>query len=557
MSVRAVRIAHLAARVAGRVARAVVAADVVRFERIDDGLEERRQHGGIGPGLHAIHHAGRISERRDTGVALDAVAHQERGATGVATARVAGREPVIELRRVDALTADDGKLSPPSRGVPLLRKLYDRERSDRFRALDVRASMLAGLLPAAKDDQALLAMTERVLGNRNGAMRVYGALRAVALSASGHADWVRPHLYTELSLSKLSGPGPALVRAAAREAMEALGATAPEWEEGDEYASGVAPEALPNALLHRHKHRVKSVFERIYAQKVRHPDVLRYGGPVLEELLRYEADDPEYNNALGDAYRALTLQGAAAVPVFAHLLALDGSTPGTRTLLLLCLRALTSEVEVRAWLRAARRDQVLAQLHTPDPRFVPFLDLLAATAAVRWGLEARAAVSAAVKRRLELARGSGPGGFGDQDATLRVLPRVLASLGAEGLQEVKRLEEVASQGYLYDARSALGAAQAFTHVPEQRHSWKSPLTLRTILEDGHRPQLSLAVTLKDAEVTWSTRFDGLVFEFIVPNARLDASETVSFPTADAARAYAQELEETAMRQGYRASKTKA
>src|SRR6185369_12999826 len=106
----------------------------------------------------------------------------------------------------------------------------------------------------APQDQELIDWSERILGDRTRAEHVYGALRGVGEGKVAVAkDWLRYHLYAGASSNHL-GERP-LLQEAARGALVALGEPAPQaFDEDDEFALKLAPEALPQALLAPHKH---------------------------------------------------------------------------------------------------------------------------------------------------------------------------------------------------------------------------------------------------------------------------------------------------------------
>jgi hypothetical protein len=282
----------------------------------------------------------------------------------------------------------------------MLREVIARDANHLLR-LDRTACALAGLLYLAPHDPALLEHAERILGNRTGHPRVYGALRGVAAGKVMAAKpWVAWHLYYGCSSNHI-GEKPAIMRAA-RTAMVALGdPEPPPFDESDEFANKVSDADLPRALFDHHKHLLDWTFRRIIERDLRNTDVVHAAAEVLRDHYRFSADDDTRSN---DRYRVAGLQcmlaqGEPALPDLASLLALPHMAGDDKTVVVYVMALVEPIPSMLARLSRMTETELVAALAT-TPAAIGSLDFAAAMAFANPTLHA--AIEHAIRWRFSL-----------------------------------------------------------------------------------------------------------------------------------------------------------
>ncbi|MFZ5443569.1 MAG: hypothetical protein ACOZQL_26420 [Myxococcota bacterium] len=288
----------------------------------------------------------------------------------------------------------------PTEAKQVLGDLIRKERPLKLR-LDVVGGALAGALFLSPEDPELIRWTDRILANRTGEGRLYGALVGVGEGrVTAARDWLRPHFYLSKGLEDDTTLG-----RTARAAFVALGETPPpEFDDTDEFANRVKGKALLAALEQRHLHRRSSVFERMREEKLTGPEVIEVCARELKDRLRF-SDDPglwDSDEVEKEATRVLAMQGPAALPAFASLLSVEGLDPGTATQLVFCMSIVTDAPALLAKCAALPDAALLALLEQPTPEVMGALDLVGAIAFARLGSTTEAALTRAFEWRLAL-----------------------------------------------------------------------------------------------------------------------------------------------------------
>ncbi|HOX46226.1 MAG TPA: hypothetical protein PK668_21660 [Myxococcota bacterium] len=331
------------------------------------------------------------------------------------------------------------RINPP-KAEQTLRGIVAREREPTL-CLDVVGGALAGLLALAPDDAELVAWADRILANRTGEERVYGALRGVAAGQVRAArGWIRPHAYTGTSSNHILEH--ALVQEAARDALVALGEpAAPPFDEADEFASGVPRQELPAALRQRHKHLTEYVFKRIREAGLRSPEVIEIGGEVLRDAHRFSADEGARARSVEErkaGLQAMLAQGPACLPMLASLLGVEGVAGSRRTIVLYVMGMIAEVPALFARLRTTPAAEVRALLEAPTPEAMGLLDLVAGWALATQGEEAHAALERAAAWRLSLYGGEYDH-WAENEPTGPRLARLLARAPAAAARVAERV----------------------------------------------------------------------------------------------------------------------
>jgi len=215
-----------------------------------------------------------------------------------ATAAVALSEASLAVARLD-----------PKRARPLFDKLLAAKRFSDARVAGITACVLPGLLHLDRDDANGRRWLERVLGARSGDDHIYGALIAARAATITEAiPWIVPHAYTS-RLNELMGQY-AFIEKTARKTLEALGQSAPPFDEDDEYARDVPVDRLGDALRRHDRYDKGAVLERVAEAK----DPARFVAPLaafLEERFRFSKWEEESHVTNEDEHGAIELLRAA------------------------------------------------------------------------------------------------------------------------------------------------------------------------------------------------------------------------------------------------------
>jgi hypothetical protein len=314
----------------------------------------------------------------------------------------------------------------PAEATSLLRPVLDATEGDREVRLDKIGCALAGLLVLVPTDPDVQSWTERLLGNRTGAQRVFGVLRGVAAGKVAAAkSGLRWHAYHGCSSNHI-GEKPIILRAA-RAALVALGEPEPPpFDETDEFAHKRKDAELPAALLQTDKHLTAWVFKRIVKRELRSSEVVRVGAEVLRDSYRFSADDQERasSDVRTEALTCMIFQGPTALPALATLLALPNMAGGDKTVVIYVMSMIASAPSLFA--RLAGGDDVLAALR-PSPETIGTLDLAAGWALATLGDRAHAAIEAALRWRFAMVD-DGPDHWIRDEPTASRLVRVAAAL---------------------------------------------------------------------------------------------------------------------------------
>ncbi|WLQ12007.1 hypothetical protein O5O45_19965 [Hahella aquimaris] len=337
----------------------------------------------------------------------------------------------------------------PNAAIQAAKSLFERKTIAPYYDLDIKSGLLYPLLKDDPQNAHWREWTRRLLGNRNNNPRTYGPLRATAeLKLTDFEADIRYNIYSEASIFDIAH---AIIKEAARDALYALGVAPealPKFDDEDEYATDVEPEDLPDAFKHPEKYLAESVCERIIKEEYRHPEAIAALSAYLKEMLQYSIDE-KGSLKVWNGLLALRIQGVGALPAFAELLELPHIKPSQMTKTLYLMRTIEPEADIRHWLYQATEAEILTQLHNVEPRFMHWLDLLAARAWTLGG-DKPATISALCAATEFRTRGLPGGKQCNEEPTLRRLPRILAIANtSQSLDCLQRLDQIARSGHEY------------------------------------------------------------------------------------------------------------
>ncbi|WP_431686713.1 hypothetical protein [Hahella sp. NBU794] len=302
--------------------------------------------------------------------------------TRVATINV--NAPKMTIKNVTLLNYIEAAIAwsklNPEAAKATAKKLFNRETESQYFDLEIKSGLLYALLKDDKGNAELLDWARRLLGNRSNATRICGPLRAAEeLKLTSLMEDVRYHLYSDYNDLF---PAQVLLKEIAWDSYRALNkdsVEAPTRSKKDQFAMEVPADQLADALAHPEKHDLEHVCKRIYKENHIYPEAIPALSKYLTDLLQYSGDDSDRVESR-EGLRALRIQGVEAQPAFAHLLQLQHMAMDHYNKILYTMRFVETEASLREWLYSADLTELLAQLANPAPRFLPWLDLIAARA---------------------------------------------------------------------------------------------------------------------------------------------------------------------------------
>jgi hypothetical protein len=346
---------------------------------------------------------------------------------------------------------------------PKIKELYERKTDNHNLNLDIKAGTIGAsiLLEGVSADH--LYWLERILGNRTTAERLVPALRAVSEAKLTEArDWAHHHLYSKKNDFIEHEP---VITIKAREALASLGEPdLPAFDEDEAFANSLkTAKAIAEGFQHPEKYWPSYVCQRAAEQKIVDDELCDAIALWTREQLRFSADNPGRGD-IDDAkegLKALGKQGGRGRAALASLLDLEHLDPDTRAYLLLTIRL--SADEASRWRDACElpMETVMAELAAPqDPKWIAYLDLLAARALISDRAHARPAIEKALHWRYERA-GCHHDNLG---IDLKRLPTLLACLGPSTTSTLKALEKSQSENYYVEdfIQSAIKASKKET-----------------------------------------------------------------------------------------------
>ncbi|MDV6236204.1 hypothetical protein CH379_011275 [Leptospira ellisii] len=341
-------------------------------------------------------------------------------------------------------------------------------------AIDLQACYLSGLLFLEPDREEWIQLGHRILGNKGEEYRVYGPIRAVG---KAKIQALKPHLYYHV----YADPNPMVdytwtyIEHAARHTwIQLTGKELPPFDDDDEYANRLAKnlKELPAAILKPEKYSIQHVFQNIKEKKYKDPDVIKIGGPWLEESLRYSGDEYRYggNYDRWEAMKALFIQGVPAIPSFAKILELPHARSDWKLYTLQFMRFI--EPESAKWEKILFMDADTVQkiVDTNPAEWAAWGDLLAAKLVVSLGKDAFDSVLKLVKRRLEYASLHSYSSSSTEEALAARLPAILNWFGRDGEQAIEILWKAAPKEsevkYILDSAARKSGDSEWKKLPE-------------------------------------------------------------------------------------------
>lgn len=451
----------------------------------------------------------------------------------------------------------------PKEAKKVLKKIFDKKYSSKFYMLDMKAGALAGLLVLEPKNHEFLEWATRILGNRSENMRAYGPLRAIdEARIQALAPLAKPHVYGD--------PNPVdeysfFIRGAALKAVEsATGVTLPLFNDEDEYASNVKKKNLPQAIKQTEKYLTANVFERIIEDNYKHPDVIKNGVEFLIETLRFSGDEQDQGGTQGiwNAIKALVIQGPASLPGLAKVLELPYANREWYGNILLSMRIVEPETQVVSWLLQNTPTKINKQLEKPEPRFMPWLDLIAAFAFAQQGDRARTPIEKALAFRYQYTSDEHSHGWEEMEPTLTRLPRIYAQFGETARPLLTKLLAQKNhteypKEFLQDGLKRMKQLIDVKSVAKKIGvNGKISLSENTEQIGTDRPIYSISIKVESKKLTCHCKIEQLYFQDMVENDTLENKIAMVFSSAEEAQVKASLLLETYVILGYKARKTK-
>ncbi|MCG6169465.1 hypothetical protein [Leptospira sanjuanensis] len=310
-------------------------------------------------------------------------------------------------------------------------------------AIDLQACYLSGLLLLEPNREEWIQLGHRILGNRGEEYRAYGPIRAVG---KAKIQELKQHLYYHV----YADPNPMVdytwtyIEHVARHSwFQLTEKELPPFDDDDEYANRLAknPKDLPGGILKPEKYSIQHIFQNIKEKKYKNADVVKIGGPWLEESLRYSCDEYRYggNYDRWEAMKALFIQGEAAIPVYAKILELPYAGSDWKLYCLQFLRFIEPEANKWSQVLAMDENTIVKILQTNPSEWAAWGDLLSAKLFLLKGKESFDNFFSLLKRRLGFTNPHSYTSSSTEEALASRLPGILPWFGKEGDQTLERL----------------------------------------------------------------------------------------------------------------------
>ncbi|WLQ12006.1 hypothetical protein O5O45_19960 [Hahella aquimaris] len=447
----------------------------------------------------------------------------------------------------------------PKAAKATAKKLFKRKTESAYFDLEIKSGQLYALLEDDKDNAELLGWARRLLGNRSNATRICGPLRAAGeLKLTSLMEDVRYHLYS--GYNDLF-PEQVLLKEIAWDSYRALNedcAEAPTQRKKDQFASYVDVDKLADALGHPERHDLDHVCKRIYKENHVSPEAIPALSQYLTDLLQYSGDDTDRVEAR-EGLRALRIQGVNAQPVLASLLQLEHMATDHFNSILYTMRFVEPEASLREWLYGADLTELLAQLANPAPRFLPWLDLIAAHAvALTKDQDSEPllnALSQAMDHRLSFPLGD----WSDEEPTLIRLPQILSRFKGDKRidSSLKKFKRCIDKADLYplnasslSRRRAMPDANAFQVSKGETIRFKQPIKG----PDDDEAIYTLTITPTSDSVMFECGVHNLYFRTCMEDEELKSAGQIPLQNENAALSLARSMAFEAMILGYNQDK---
>lgn len=389
-----------------------------------------------------------------------------------------GRDSYLEFNQLVNLS--EGAIAwavlEPETAKSGLRELFEtaEKHSSPGISIDLLACYLSGLLFLEPDREEWIQFAHRILGNRGEEYRAYGPIRAVG---KAKIQALKNHLYYHV----YADPSPMVdytwtyIEDAARNAWTLIeGKELPAFDDDDEYANRLSknPKELPAAILKPEKYSVQHVFQNIREKKYINPEVIKIGGPWLEESLRFSCDEYRYggNYDRWEAMKALFIQGESAIPVYAGILDLPYAGSDWKLYCLQFLRFV--EKEGNQWTRVLQMDEesIVQILNSNPPEWAAWGDLLAAKLFLLKEKDSFETILKLIKRRLSYTNPHSYTSSSTEEALASRLPSILPWFGREGdntLEKLWKESKKESEGwYILDSAARKNPEIVLSELPE-------------------------------------------------------------------------------------------
>jgi hypothetical protein len=422
----------------------------------------------------------------------------------------------------------------PQKAAPLLEKMFNKDTGAKWFDLDIKSGVLPGLMLLNPEDETLHSWTKRLLGNRNNAPMIRGALRAVAeIKLLKARNWALYHLYSDYNSFMKEQY---LIKILAREAMDALGENLPDFDDDDEFASRLARESdekLIEGFAHPEKYRPRYICKKIHENNIQSKEALSAIALYLKDLLYYSSDEKEYIK-IWDGLKALSVQGPEALEVCADLINLEFIDQGYITDIIYAMRTFEDEARIREWLSGASTEEIVKELTDPRPRFIPWSDLLAARLFFTGSEEAETAIETALLKRYTQISDSG---WSDEEPTGVRLPLVYGALGkGDTLSKIKNRLENRDESF-YNAIKNLDNGLE-NRMPEDIPAIKKNVTLKFTSkikgENYDGPEYFLELAVKGTGIDFRCGVENLYFQSFVEGEKLESHGEISSDTEQTA-----------------------
>jgi hypothetical protein len=258
-----------------------------------------------------------------------------------------------------------------------------------------------------------------------------------------------------------------------------------------------------------------------------------------------------------NAIKALALQGTPSLTGMAQVLQLPYVKRDWYGNILYSMRVIEPEAEIISWLLQSSPTKILGQLEKPEPRFMPWLDLLAAFAFAQQSEKSRSAVEKALSFRYQYTNEEhSHAGWEQMEPTLIRLPRVYAQFGKAAQSFLTKLLKLKSKTeypkeFLTDSIKRSKQLLSNTTKAKTLTTNGKIKLIEKIKGSGYdQPVYSISIQVEAKKLTYNCKVEQLNFQDMVENETLESQKTIVYRSAEEALTKANLLSATYASLGY-------
>ncbi len=261
--------------------------------------------------------------------------------------------------------------------TPKMQK-YSTSDDTRRAQLTMKSSNLSAMLLLNPKDKDLLNLQRRFLDNIY-EERLHGALRSVEVTANQSYEDLLFDIYW--SFDRTFDNSYYSSSQIAKRLLIDFGSVEsdfPAFDDTDEYAKEIALEELYTAFDQPNKYSKSYICKRIIKEEYQDSNLINPLIKYLKKGIAYSEDSFRSRFDHRTVYQALALQGKGIQEELAKFIHLEYMEKSYIDKIIFLMKIVEPEIDIISYLTNSSDTDILKQFKNPEPRFIPWLDLLAA-----------------------------------------------------------------------------------------------------------------------------------------------------------------------------------